>query len=186
MARPECKSTDGGVQVVAESLVPTAVLLCQDPVAAVRHAAAAECAAMAAHLFSCVGSAAHPSGPAASASTAGSALGQSAAASGAAEVSAEAGSVSGAEYGETLLPASKTGTAHEATPALLPAEREPPDEPDQGQVGEVLSSLLRRLKTDLAHSRSFRSRHSFVVVCQHILGAPLQAQKSTPGQYQVH
>ncbi|KAK9915287.1 hypothetical protein WJX75_007134 [Coccomyxa subellipsoidea] len=94
------------VQVVAESLVPTAVLLCQDPVAAVRHAAAAD----------------------------------------------------------------KTGTAHEATPALLPAEREPPDEPDQGQVGEVLSSLLRRLKTDLAHSRSFRSRHSFVVVCQHILG----------------
>lgn len=176
MARPECKPADGGVQVVAESLVPTAVLLCQDPVAAVRHAAAAECAAMSAHLFNCIGSA-HPSGPAASASTAGSPLGQSAAASGAAEVSAEAGSVSGAEYGETLLPASETGTAHEASPGLLPAESGPPDEPDQDQVGEVLSSLLRQLKTDLAHSRSFRSRHSFVVVCQHILGAPLQAPK---------
>ncbi len=163
--------------------MPSAVQLCQDPVAAVRHAAAAESAAMAAHLFGLVVAPTGPSGLTGTASSAGSAPAEPSASLSRPEAAAEAASASTADH-QVLPPAvGERGDTREwdhALPSSGSARAGAPGEADREQWREVLESLLQQLKCSLARSRSFRSRHSFVLVCQHILGALVKSPTPIP------
>ena len=176
------------LQVWEELLVPAALQLCQDPVAAVRHAAAAEAAALAAHLFSLVTSSS-PAGPpdtAGAASTAAHQPARSSAADQQEEPAQPSGTTTAAEEGShELRTSTKPGAEKEARHSMhdhpSSAQREcaspgrgavqPGEPPDQGEQKQVLAALLGRLTSELADSRSFRSRLTFVLVCHHILGA---------------
>lgn len=187
-----------GRQVVAEELVPAALQLCADPVAAVRHAAAAECAATAAQLHRLLGAGRRPSAstdPSTTSSTAPTGDGcasiadssstppPSPAASGAPEM-AEAGGKSslgnpdithanhaeGLQEGQGSSPSTAEVEAANQERRAMPTD-EPPSEGGRAQEGSLFASLLRQLKSELAHSRSYRARHSFVLVCSNVLGA---------------
>ncbi len=176
--------------------MPAALQLCQDPVAAVRHAAAAEAAAMAAYLFSFLPSSspaglrgtAGPAATAAHGSASASSAGQHEASAQPQRTAAAAECVEEDRAGAASRePRMSTGTGAEQKAPHSTRERpsstqrnasspgrssvQPGEPPDQGEQRRVLAALLSRLTSELADSRSFRSRLTFVLVCHHILGA---------------
>lgn len=182
--------------------MPAALQLCQDPVAAVRHAAAAEAAAMATHLFGLLTSST-PAGPLGTPGAAFTAAHETAHPSAVdqQEVSAQpSGTSAAAECAEACSagaasqepqmsteggPEKKAPHSTHEHPSSAQTNGgspgggivQPGEPPDQGEQRRVLAALLCRLTSELADSRSFRSRLTFVLVCHHIVGAPVDRSR---------